>query len=193
MFEQFCFNLGRCITAEHLPFLNTGEHGLTGLASPAMQRTADLNRKIVEDVYCEALMLADEARSVFDLTPVRDDSDRGDQARLALSVEGLRTTTRIMHVLAWLLNHRAFYAGELSEFQLRRHSKLPPDRPSEPENLKLLEPETHRLVIQSRTMHQRIARLDAQWRERYEMQPAAVLRLRERLDHEICRADQSCS
>lgn len=153
-----------------------------------MQPPTDLNHKVVEDLYCEALMLADEVRSIFDLTPVREAGDEADRLRLLLSVEGLRTTTRVMHVLAWLLNHRAFYAGELSEFQLRRHSRLPPDRPPEHANLELIEPETRQLILRSQAMHQRIARLDAQWRERYEMQPTAVLRLREQLSQAIFKA-----
>ena len=133
-------------------------------------------------------MLADEVRSIFDLTPVRETGDVADRLRLALSVEGLRTTTRVLHVLAWLLNHRAYYAGELSEFQLRRHSKLPPDRAPEPASLELLDPATRLLILHSQSMHQRIARLDAGWRERYEMQPAAILRLRERLGEQLGRA-----
>lgn len=149
------------------------------------RKPADLNRKIVEDLYCEALMLADEVRSIFDLTPVREAGDQADRLRLALSVEGLRTTTRVMHALAWLLNHRAFYAGELSEFQLRRHSRLPPDREPETANLDLLAAEICTLVLHSQALHQRIARLDAAWRERYEMQPAAILRLRERLGQAV--------
>mgnify|MGYP002039478373 CR=1 FL=1 len=48
--------------------------------------------------------------------------------RRALECEGLKATTRIMHVLAWLLNHRAFLAGQLSEVQWERHTNLPPDR-----------------------------------------------------------------
>lgn len=153
-----------------------------------MRPPSDLNRKIVDDLYCEALMLADEVRSIFDLTPVRETGEEADRLRLVLSVEGLRTTTRVMHVLAWLLNHRAFYAGELSEFQLRRHSKLPPDREPEQANLEQLTPEIRRLVLQSQTLHQRINRLDAGWRARYEMQPAAIQRLRERLDRAIFKA-----
>lgn len=153
-----------------------------------MNAPADLNRKIVEDLYCEALLLADEVRSIFDLTPVRETGERADRLRLAMSVEGLRTTTRVMHVLAWLLNHRAYYAGELSEFQLRRHSKLPPDRAPDPDSLEMLEPATREIVLHSQFMHQRIARLDAGWRERYEMQPAAILRLRERLGQAVFKS-----
>jgi regulator of CtrA degradation len=150
-----------------------------------MNRPFDLNRTIIEDLYCEALILADEARSIFDLTPVRDTGDEANQLRLVMSVEGLRTTTRVMHVLAWLLNQRAFFAGELSETQLRRHSKLPPDRQPETGNLELLSPETRRLVLDSQQMHQRIARLDSQWRERGDMGPEAIMGLQQRLGQSI--------
>ncbi len=150
-----------------------------------MQRPTDLNRTIVEDLYCEALMLADEVRSVFDLTPIRETGEDADRKRLAVSVEGLRTTTRVMHVLAWLLNHRAFFAGELSEFQLRRHSRLPADRAPDEENLALLSPQTRQLALESEKLHQRIARLDEQWSARFESRQSGVFSLHERLNKAI--------
>jgi regulator of CtrA degradation len=91
----------------------------------------------------------------------------------------------MMHVLAWLLNHRAYFSGELSEFQLRRHGVLPPDRLADPDQLALLEPETRALISETQALHQRIARLDAAWRDRFAVHPSAVLRLRERLGREI--------
>jgi regulator of CtrA degradation len=145
-----------------------------------MAGPTDLSEPIIETLYCEALVLADEVRATFDLAP-RPFTVNEDLVRIALSVEGLRTTTRMMHILAWLLNHRAFFSGELSEFQLRRHGTLPPDRASDPEQLALLEPETCKLIYETEAFHQRIARLDAAWRDRFEMRPAAVLRMRERL------------
>ncbi len=141
----------------------------------------DINQPIIEALYCEALLLADEVRQVFDLNPIRDTGEEADLTRLALSVEGLRTTTRVMHVLAWLLNHRAYYAGELTEFQLRRHSTLPADRIPEEENLARLELPTRALIAESVRLHARISRLDSAWRERFEMRPAAILRLQQRL------------
>ncbi|MGN6497373.1 MAG: DUF1465 family protein [Tsuneonella sp.] len=146
-----------------------------------MAGPTNLSEPIIETLYCEALVLADEVRAAFDLSP-RPVSVNEDLVRIALSVEGLRTTTRMMHILAWLLNHRAFFTGELSEFQLRRHGTLPPDRPSDPEQLALLEPATRQLIGDTEAFHQRIARLDTAWRDRFEMRPAAVLKLRERLD-----------
>ncbi|QDM41376.1 MULTISPECIES: DUF1465 family protein [Bacteria] len=139
---------------------------------------ADLSRPIIEALYCEALVLADEVRAAFDLAPRRCEQE--DLVRIALSCEGLRTTTRMMHVLAWLLNHRAYFAGELSDFQLRRHGVLPPDRPADPDQLALLEPATCALIRETEALHGRIARLDSAWRERFVVAPA-VLGQRERL------------
>jgi len=147
-----------------------------------MATTTDLSKPIIEALYCEALVLADEVRTAFDLVPVGRHGE--DFVRIALSVEGLRTTTRMMHVLAWLLNHRAYFAGELSEFQLRRHGTLPSDRPADPDQLALLEPETCVLIAETGALHGRIARLDAAWRERFVVHPTGVHRLRERLGRE---------
>lgn len=148
-----------------------------------MGNPTDINQAIIEALYCEALVLADEVRSAFDLVPARAGDE--DLVRIALSVEGLRTTTRMMHILAWLLNHRAYFCGELSDFQLRRHGILPPDRPSDPDQLALLEPETCALIADTEAFHGRIARLDAAWRDRFVVRPAAVHRLRERLGREF--------
>ncbi len=148
-----------------------------------MNNPTDINQQIIETLYCEGLILADEVRSAFDLMPARAGDE--DLVRIALSVEGLRTTTRMMHVLAWLLNHRAYFSGELSEFQLRRHGVLPPDRPADPEQLALLERETCVLIAETEAFHGRIARLDAAWRDRFAIRPAAVHRLRERLGREF--------
>ncbi len=149
---------------------------------PSMIKPTDINQPIVEALYCEALLLADDVRQVFDLgNPPSDMDEDTDLTRLALSVEGLRTTTRVMHVLAWLLNQRAYFAGELTEFQLRRHSRLPADRPAEPENLERLEEPTRDLIRETERLHARITRLDGAWRDRFEMEPAAIRRLQERL------------
>ncbi|WP_126175878.1 DUF1465 family protein [Tsuneonella rigui] len=147
-----------------------------------MSIPTDISKPIIEALYCEALVLADEVRAAFDLAPTRSEGE--DMVRIALSVEGLRTTTRMMHVLAWLLNHRAYFAGELSEFQLRRHGVLPPDRAADPEQLARLEPETCALIAETEAFHGRVARLDAAWRERFVVQPA-VLGLRERLGRSL--------
>jgi len=152
-----------------------------------MAETADLSPTIVDTLYGEALALADEARAAFDLSGrLTVASVDEDLARIALSCEALRTTTRMMHAIAWLLNQRAFFAGELSEFQLRRHGRLPPAPPDgENDQLALLTPELIALVERTRRFYARVERLDRAWREHFAMYPSAIHRLRERLGHAV--------
>lgn len=134
-----------------------------------MVRTTNLSRPIIEALYSEALILADDVRAVF-AAGVREPLTGEDAfVRLALSTEGLKTTTRMMHILAWLLNQRALFSGELSENQVRLHGALPPDRASDEAQLALLEPETRELIADTEKLHQRIARLDEAWRSHFEM------------------------
>lgn len=148
---------------------------------------ANISPTIVEMLYRDALDLADEARAAFDMSGRLDEvGTDGDLARIALSCEALRTTTRMMHAIAWLLNHRAYFAGELSEFQLRHHGRLPPaQKEGDPEQLAALSPELRDLVDRTRQFYHRIARLDQAWRDHFTMQPAAIHRLRERLGNAV--------
>ena len=128
-----------------------------------MDRT--IHEQVVEDLYAEALALADEARAVFDLRYEASQGDTPDQVRIAMSIEGLRTTTRVMHVLAWLLNQRAYYAGELTKLQLLRHGTLGEERPSDPANMELLELTTRSLIRDTERLHARVRRLDEEQRQ----------------------------
>jgi regulator of CtrA degradation len=152
-----------------------------------MAQTADLSPTIVETLYGEALALADEVRAAFDLSGrLTIVCENEDLARIALSCEALRTTTRMMHAIAWLLNQRAYFAGELSEFQLRRHGRLPPAQPETPrEHLDVLGPRLNELIERTRRFYARVERLDHAWRTRFEMEPAAIQRLRERLGQAV--------
>lgn len=158
-----------------------------------MKRTTSLSRPIIEALYTEALVLADDVRAVFahgahggepaDESQLARPQDA--MVRLALSTEGLKTTTRMMHVLAWLLNQRAFFSGELSEQQVKKHGALPQDRPSEAEQLALLEPETRALIAETERLHSRIARLDAAWRQNFAMATSPVRAFQDRIGREM--------
>lgn len=151
-----------------------------------MARPSNLSRPIIEALYTEALVLADEVRAVF-AAGVREPVAGEDAfVRLALSTEGLKTTTRMMHILAWLLNQRALFSGELSENQVRLHGALPPDRGADKAQLALLEPETRALIAETEKLHQRIARLDEAWRQHFDMaSPARAFQ--ERIGREFGR------
>lgn len=149
-----------------------------------MSRATSLSRPIIEALYGEALVLADDVRAVFALG-AKDPSDAEDTVvRLALSTEGLKTTTRVMHVLAWLLNQRAYFSGELSENQVRKHGALPPDRPSDETQLVYLEPETCALIAETERLHRRISRLDEAWRQNFEV-ASPVRAFQERIGREF--------
>jgi regulator of CtrA degradation len=147
-----------------------------------MATPASIKPRIIEALYTEALVLSDEVRAAFDLSG-RIDSGAPieSEARVALSCEALRTTTRMMHAVAWLLNHRAYFAGDLSEFQLRRHGRLADFPPSEPARIALLNPETRELIARTERLFARLRRLDKGWRERDPAMPGAIERLRERV------------
>ncbi|MDG5750125.1 DUF1465 family protein [Qipengyuania sp. XHP0211] len=141
----------------------------------------NINHEIIEDLYSEALLLADDARAVFDLRIGEKGDNASDSLKIALSIEGLRTTTRVMHVLAWLLNQRAYLAGELSAAQLARHNELPEERSADPANLEALEPETRALIRESEDLHARVARLDREMRRAEQQAEAPVQAMQDRL------------
>ncbi|OJW67878.1 MAG: AraC family transcriptional regulator [Sphingomonadales bacterium 63-6] len=152
-----------------------------------MTGPTDINPHIVEALYNEALTLADDVRGSFDLSGRLEEAGQDeDIARVALSCEALRTTTRMMHIIAWLLNQRAFFAGEITQLQLRRHGRLPSRASrSDPAQTALLSPELRGIVTTTERLYARIERLDAAWQDNFRMQPCAVDRLRERIGQRL--------
>ena len=149
---------------------------------PIMTISAGATRQIIEDVYEEALILADEVRAAFDsrTDPAPHDMEEG--VKIALSVEGLRTTTRLMHLLAWLLNQRAYLDGELSDSQLRQHGGLPGERPALPGMTRRLDPHTQDLIRQSVELYRRVERLDRDWRAKADETESPVGAMQGRLE-----------
>lgn len=74
----------------------------------------ELTPKLLESLYTEAMILADEARSYFD----RDQMtvNLSPEISVAFSCESLKVTTRLMHSIAWLLNQKALLTGEISQY-----------------------------------------------------------------------------
>lgn len=149
-----------------------------------MGKPVTINLRIVEGLYCEALILSDEVRAAF-TRHHRDEDERidGDEARAAFSGEGLRTTTRMMHAIAWLLNHRAYFTGEITDLQLRRHGRLSPAlRHSDPVQAAHLDPATGLLIAATCRFYDRLLRLDQAWRLTSPAAAGAIERLRDRIE-----------
>ena len=117
------------------------------------------------------MLLADEARAYFDEMG-RDERDTLDAlTRVAFSCELLKVTTRLMHVIAWLLTQRAVDAGELA---LRAMRSIP--RGGSALRLRRMALRSMRcrrprraLIASSQDLYRRVARLDSRagrWRRR---------------------------
>lgn len=148
-----------------------------------MGNPATINPRIVEALYCEALVLCDELRAVFGPVPATS-SLPGPEAvdRAAFSAEGLRATTRMMHAIAWLLNHRAYFTGQITDRQLRRYGPLSPAlRRSDETQTVHLDPATAKLIEITRRFYDRLLRLDQTWRLTSPVATGAIQRLRERV------------
>lgn len=65
-----------------------------------------ITRKLVDSLYTEALLLSDELRDCFGVGGVADAAHLDPTLRVALACEALKGTTRLMMVIAWLLDHR---------------------------------------------------------------------------------------
>lgn len=74
--------------------------------------------KLIDGLYTEAMVLADEARSYFDSDRAREIAPA--DVAVAFSCESLKVTTRLMHVIAWLLNQKAIRAGEIHASDIMR-------------------------------------------------------------------------
>jgi regulator of CtrA degradation len=120
-----------------------------------------LTPKLIGALYTEAMLLADEARSYFDRHG-RDDRESLDPLlRVGFSCESLKVTTRLMHVIAWLLTQRAVEAGELTAAQARRPARRLGDAADSDETLLDRLPENAvALINASRELYARVKRLD---------------------------------
>jgi len=141
-----------------------------------------INGRLIEGLYCEALVLSDEVRANFDLSRRRTGGSAESEAQIALSCEGLRTTTRMMHATAWLLNLRAFLAGELSELRLRTHGKLPADSsPADPARTAHLPQPIAELIGATEDFYARLQRIDRRLRSPAAEHPRGIDVIRARL------------
>lgn len=77
-----------------------------------------LHRRLVDGLYLEAMIMADEARSYFDGGALGDEGIDDPLRRVAFACESLKVTTRLMHIIAWLLSQRAWQRGEISDMDL---------------------------------------------------------------------------
>jgi regulator of CtrA degradation len=120
-----------------------------------------ITSRLIDSLYTEAMLMADEARSYF------DEAGRGDRAtlepfaRVGFACESLRVTTRIMHIVAWLLTQRAIESGEIPMRDgRRRETRLGHAQGSDPAVIVQLPEAAQRLINASAELYARVQRID---------------------------------
>ena len=139
-----------------------------------------LHRRLIDSLYVESMLLADEARGYFD-DAGRSDRDTLDAlTRVVFSCESMKVTTRLMHVIAWLLTQRAVSSGELRAKDALDPSRRLGDAPETDEIAIGHLPDGARLLVgASIDLHRRVARFDrAQAMPRLTESPARAMRER---------------
>ena len=120
-----------------------------------------MRRRLIDTLYVEAMVLADEARSYFDETGRLERELLDPMARVSFSCESLKVTTRLMHVIAWLLTQRAVDAGELhASDALDASRRLGPAPSSDAAALAVMPRQAQTLIEASVDLYRRVARLD---------------------------------
>ncbi len=125
------------------------------------QPEARITPRLVDAFYTEAMLLADEARSYFDQAGREARSELEPFVRVGFACESLKVTTRIMHIVAWLLTQRAIESGEIPARQGRRpERRLGHAADSDPAIVNQLPPAAQRLINSSADLYSRVKRLD---------------------------------
>ncbi len=120
-----------------------------------------IHRRLIDTLYVDAMVLADEARAYFDEGGRAEREALDPMARVSFSCESLKVTTRLMHVIAWLLTQRAVDAGEMEvRDALDPSRRLGPGPVSEEAAVRAMPLHAQSLIEMSTELYRRVARLD---------------------------------
>jgi regulator of CtrA degradation len=120
-----------------------------------------ITSRLVDSLYTEAMLLADEARSYFDDAGRDERATLEPFARVGFACESLKVTTRIMHIVAWLLTQRAIDSGEIPLRDGRRpERRLGHAQDSDEAVVDHLPPMARKLINSSADLYARIKRID---------------------------------
>jgi regulator of CtrA degradation len=122
---------------------------------------ARITPRLIDSLYTEAMLLADEARAYFDEAGRDERLSLEPFARVGFACESLKVTTRVMHIVAWLLTQRAVETGEIPGHEGRRpERRLGHANESDESIVALLPPAAKRLIVASSDLYARLQRID---------------------------------
>lgn len=134
-----------------------------------------VQRAQVENLYVEAMLLADEAHAAFaaqrDLGTVRGDA----AAQIGLACESLKTTTRLMHVIAWLLHRRAMFAGDPGAGPNDSAARIGAPVAADWDICAGFDASVRRIISASERLFERIAAIEAGWDVPHAVTPVQTL------------------
>ena len=140
---------------------NKGGSLVTMEESETHQPQVRITSRLIDSLYTEAMLLADEARSYFDDAGRDERQSLEPFARVGFACESLKVTTRIMHIVAWLLTQRAIESGEIATLEGRRpERRLGNAQDSDPAVVNQLPPSAQRLINSSADLYARVRRID---------------------------------
>ena len=120
-----------------------------------------ITSRLIDSLYTEAMLLADEARSYFDDAGREERATLKPFARVGFACESLKVTTRVMHIVAWLLTQRAIETGEIPARDGQRpERRLGNAQDSDPAVVDTLPPSARKLINASADLYARVKRLD---------------------------------
>ena len=146
-----------------------------------------VQRTQVENLYVEAMLLADEAHTAFasarDLGVIGAGGKRDSLLQIGLACESLKTTTRLMHIIAWLLHRRAMIAGDPGAGPNDSAARIGEPVVADWALCGQFESPVRRIIAASERLFERIALLEAKWAEPAPVPPvqAMLARLQARL------------
>lgn len=132
--------------------------GAAMIVSPSPAVTA----KVINALYVEAMLLADEARAYFDLHSRESRNQMTPLQRVGFSCESLKVTTRLMHIVAWLLNQRALVQDAPMPDATVNQQSLGAAPTSDDASIDQLPREARQIILASSELYDRVHRLEQQ-------------------------------
>ena len=144
--------------------------------------SSPMTARLVESLYAEALLLADETHGYFDDAGRQERDLLPPAARVVFACESLNGTTRLMQVVAWLMMRRAIDGGEMAAGDPLAVDRRLGDAPVLDQAMLADMPSTgRRLLMAGADLYERVRRLDMGIEEPASL-PSPVRSLFERLE-----------
>lgn len=122
-----------------------------------------VQRAQVENLYVEAMLLADEAHAAFAAQRDLGRAAGNAAVQIGLACESLKTTTRLMHVIAWLLHRRAMFAGDPGAGPNDSAARIGQAVAADWDICAGFDASVRRIISASERLFERIAAIEAGW------------------------------